>query len=125
DFIWNSNLNFTLPKNRLVNFTDLENSCYSSQYEIGQSLGIRKLYQYTGVDSATGKYTFEDTNKDGVLNNDDRIIVADLSRKFYGGWYSTLQYKNLRLSFLFEFVKQKGTNPINSFGIPGYTNNMP
>ncbi|HLS10865.1 MAG TPA: SusC/RagA family TonB-linked outer membrane protein [Flavobacteriaceae bacterium] len=125
DFIWNSNLNLTLPKNRLIDFPDLENSSYASIYEIGKSLNIQKLYHYTGVDSATGKYTFEDINGDGVLNAEDQVIIADLSREFYGGWQNNFQYKNWSLSFLFEFVKQKGTDPLVSFGTAGGSYNMP
>lgn len=119
NFTWNSNLNMTIPKNRLVDFPDLENSIYASQYEIGKSLEIRKLYNYTGIDLDTGKYTFEDANGDGTLNAKDRVVIADLSRKFYGGWHNNLRYKNWNLSFLFEFVKQKGINPITVFGTPG------
>src|SRR5699024_5116314 len=74
NFTWSSNLNLTIPKNRLVDFPDLESSSYASQYEIGKSLGIRKLYHYTGIDTDTGKYTFEDVNEDGVLNNEDQTI---------------------------------------------------
>src|SRR5699024_5452855 len=93
NFVWNSSLNLTLPKNRLVDFPDLEGSSYASRYEIGKSLGIQKLYHNTGIDSETGKYTFEDVNGDGVLNNEDRTVIVDMSRKLYGGWYNNLQYK--------------------------------
>lgn len=125
DFVWNSNVNFTLPKNRLISFPNLESSIYASQYETGKSLNIRKLYRYTGINSDTGKHTFEDINVDGALNAKDRVVIADLSRKFFGGWYNNLQYKNWNMSFLFEFVKQNGRNPITNFGAPGSRANMP
>lgn len=125
DFIWNSNLNLTLPKNRLIKFQDLESSSYASIYEIGRSLSIRKLYHYTGIDPVTGKYTFEDVNGDGILNNEDQTIIADMSRNFYGGWQNSLNYKNWSFSFLFEFVRQKGLNPIRAFGVPGAQVNFP
>lgn len=125
NFVWKSNLNFTLPKNRLIDFPDLESSSYASMYEIGKSLNIKKLYHYIGIDSETGKYTFEDENQDGVLNAEDQAIVVDMSRKLYGGWYNNFQYKNWSLSFLFEFVKQKSTDPVFVFGIPGRRVNMP
>src|SRR5699024_1449083 len=48
-----------------------------------------------------------------------RTVIADLSRKFYGGWQNSFQYKNWNLSFLFEFVKQKGIDPISTLGTPG------
>src|SRR5699024_9573686 len=64
-------------------------------------------------------------NGDGTLNAKDRVVIADLSRKFYGGWHNNLRYKNWNLSFLFEFVKQKGINPITVFGAPGSRANSP
>src|SRR5699024_1519490 len=125
NFVWNSNLNLTIPKNRLVDFPDLDSSVYASQYEIGKSLGIRKLYQYIGIDPDTGRYAFEDVNGDGIINYEDQTIIVDMSRELYGGWHNNLQYKNLSLSFLFEFVKQKGTNPITEFLTPGGASNVP
>src|SRR5699024_10132524 len=125
DFAWSSNLNSTIPKNRLVDFPDLESSSYASQYEIGKSLEVRKLYHYTGIDQDTGKYTFKDVNGDGVLNNEDRTVIVDMSSNFYGGWFNTIQYKNWNLSFLIEFVKQKGNDPISIFGAPGNLSNRP
>ena len=109
----------------MVDFPDLESSSYASQYEIGKSLGIRKLYHYIGIDLDTGKYVFEDVNGDGVVNYEDQTIIVDISRELYGGWSNNLQYKNFNLSFLFEFVKQKGTNPITEFLTPGGASNMP
>src|SRR5699024_5915526 len=124
-FVWNSNLNLTIPKNRLVDFPDLESSSYASRFEIGKSLNIRKLYHNTGIDTDTGKYTFEDVNGDGVLNSEDQTIIVDVSRKLYGGWHNNLQYKNWSFSFLFEFVKQKGADPIVAFGSTGGQSNRP
>src|SRR5699024_986956 len=37
----------------------------------------------------------------------------------------TIQYKNWNLSFLIEFVKQKGNDPISIFGAPGNLSNRP
>ena len=125
NFIWHSNLNFTQPKNKLLDFPDLESSSYASRYEVGKSLGIQKLFHYTGIDPDTGKFTFEDVNEDGTLNNEDRTAIVDLSRKLYGGWHNSLQYKNWSLSILFEFVKQNGTDPIVAFGSPGGRSNKP
>src|SRR5699024_10697947 len=68
DFVWNSNLNLTIPKNRLVDFPDLESSSYAPIYEISKSINIQKLYHYTGVDPKKGKNTYEDINGDGVIN---------------------------------------------------------
>lgn len=125
DFKWNSTINLTLPKNKLIDFPDLESSSYASLYVIGQPLGIQKLYNYTGIDSETGKYTFEDINEDGVINHEDKTVLIDYSQKYFGGWYNQLQYKNWNLSFLFEFTKQKGYGLLYTFGNPGARSNAP
>ncbi|RXJ45389.1 SusC/RagA family TonB-linked outer membrane protein [Gelidibacter gilvus] len=124
-FVWNSNLNLTIPKNRLVDFPGLESSSYAPIYEIGKSLNIRKHYHYTGINSGTGKNTYQDINSDGIINYEDQQVITDLSNKFYGGWNNTFQYKNWSFSFLLEFTKQKGTDPLVFFGTSGSSHNMP
>lgn len=116
---WITNLNITFPKNKLLDFPNIETSSYASQYKIGEPLSILKLYRFSEVDPETGKYVFEDVNGDGILNNKDQVVIADLSRKFYGGWYNNLKYKGWNLSFLFDFAKQNGRSYLIDYGSPG------
>lgn len=107
-FQWNTSLNLTIPSSKLVAFPDIEETAYANTYRIGQPLSLAILYDFEGVDPDTGYYAVKDVNEDGVYDYDDRLITEDLGRKFFGGFYNRLNYKNFSLSFLFEFVKQKG-----------------
>jgi TonB-linked SusC/RagA family outer membrane protein len=126
DFNWTTNINFTIAKNKLLEFPDLENSTYASQYVIGQSLSIQKVYHFTGVDPQTGVYTFEDVNGDGLLSGtEDRKTIRDFSPEYYGGFQNIFKYKRWQLDFLFQFVKQINYNASVYFGVPGSQGNQP
>ncbi len=108
DFTWTTNLNVSANRNKLIEFPGLEGSSYAGRYVVGESVNIFRLYHFLGVDPETGLYDFEDANGDGQITfADDRSVVADLTPKFFGGMENQLSYKNFKLSFLFQFVKQK------------------
>ncbi|WP_028375592.1 SusC/RagA family TonB-linked outer membrane protein [Leeuwenhoekiella sp. MAR_2009_132] len=107
-FNWQASLNASIPQNRLIAFPGIEESSYANIYKEGESLNIQFLYDYTGVDSETGLYTFKDINEDGVYNFDDRVRVKDLTRSLFGGLRNELSYGRVRLDFLWEFVLQEG-----------------
>ncbi|MGS4344065.1 SusC/RagA family TonB-linked outer membrane protein [Myroides odoratus] len=121
---WTTDFNLTIPKNKLVSFPNLEGSTYSNQYIIGQPINIIKLYQYTGIDPKTGIFTFKDFNNDGNLSAiDDKKIIESFFPKFFWGLTNTINYKNLSVSFLFQFVKQRNYNHLYFFNRPGALNN--
>jgi len=125
NFKWNTSINLTIPKNRLLSFPGLEGSTYANTFVIGQSVNIRKLYQSTGVDPQTGLYTFTDYNGDGVISApDDQQLVKDFSPKYYGGVQNTISYYGIQLDFLFQFVKQQNYNFTRILGLPGGAINM-
>ena len=45
NFRWTTSFNLTLPQNKLLRFDNLKNTPYANQYVIGESLGIKKMYQ--------------------------------------------------------------------------------
>ncbi len=55
---WTTNLNFTLPENKLQEFPNLDKSTYANRFEVGKSTSLVKLYQYTGINPVTGLATF-------------------------------------------------------------------
>lgn len=120
NFKWITNLNLTVPKNKLIAFPQLENSTYVNQYVIGKSINIQKVYNYTGLNNQTGIYQFEDINKDGKISfPDDRQAIKDFSPKYYGGLQNQFNFKRWQLDFLFQYVKQENWNSINMLGLPG------
>ena len=126
DFSWTTTLNLTAPKNELLSFPNLEGSTYANQLVIGESLNIRKAYHYTGIDPATGTYTFEDMNGDGLITAaEDRTVIIDTAPKLYGGLGNSFSYKNWNLDFLFQFVKQDGYNYLFTAALAGVLSNQP
>jgi TonB-linked SusC/RagA family outer membrane protein len=117
-FSWNTSFNLTIPRNKLVEFPNLENfPGYANQYVVGQPLSIVKTYHYTGLDQSTGLYTFQDVDGNASFDFADQQVIKFLGRKFYGGLLNSIQYKGFQLDFLFQFVKQVGYDRLS--GIPG------
>ncbi|HWW42270.1 SusC/RagA family TonB-linked outer membrane protein [Pedobacter sp.] len=116
NFSWTSSFNLTLPKNKLVAFTNLENSSYNKQLVVGKSLNIIQLYHFVGVDNATGIYKFTDQSGNATYSpdrNKDNTVIINPDPKFYGGFQNSFAYKAFQLDVLFQFTKQIGM--FNSF----------
>lgn len=125
-FTWNSAINLTIPKNKLLSFPHLENSTYANQYVVGQPLDIHLLYQSTGVDPQTGIYTFLDVDGDGIISNpNDRKTIRNVGTKFYGGLSNSITYKMFQLDFHIQFVKQEARNYLSDTPFPGIMRNQP
>jgi TonB-dependent starch-binding outer membrane protein SusC len=126
DFSWSSSINLTIPRNELVDFPNLESfAAYANLYVVGESLNIRKLYHYTGMDPTTGLYQFLDLDENGALNVSDRQTVKFVGQDFYGGVQNSFRYKGFQLDILFQFVKQIGNNYMQLFSTPGFLSNQP
>jgi TonB-linked SusC/RagA family outer membrane protein len=129
-FNWTTNINLTLPKNKLLSFPDIQNSAYSNIYIVGQPLTIQKLFKFNKVDPATGIYQYIDKN-DNVTSdpsNDqlNRTVIVNSAQTLFAGLQNSIGYKNFQLDFFFQFVKQKANS--NYYGnFPGsiYTANQP
>src|SRR5690606_10523724 len=85
NFKWQTSFNITFPKNELLNYPNIDQSSYANVYRVGRPLNIDLLYQYEGIDPDTGLYSIADLNDDGRFDYDDRIIIKDQGRKFFGG----------------------------------------
>ena len=122
---WRTNVNLTIPRNKLVDFSNINSSSYANLYMVGQPITLRKAFKFMGVNPETGTYQFLDSK--GNLTSDpnslnDQLIFQNTSPTFYGGFHNSLEYKSFQFDILFQFVKQNGDN--NSFGnaIPGVLN---
>ncbi|MFV8326860.1 SusC/RagA family TonB-linked outer membrane protein [Flavobacterium sp. ZS1P14] len=126
DFNWTTTLNLTIPKNKLVEFPDLEGSTYANTLVIGKTLSIQKVYHFTGINPMTGTYEFEDYNGDGKITGpEDRQWIEDTAPRFFGGFGNQLSYKNWGMDFLFQFVKQKARNYLYTASWVGDFSNQP
>ncbi|WP_162127504.1 SusC/RagA family TonB-linked outer membrane protein [Flavobacterium phycosphaerae] len=125
NFSWTTNFNISFSKNKLVSFPDLATSTYRNQFVIGEALNIQKVYHYTGLDPATGVFTFADLNGDGMLSALDKQVVKDFNPAFFGGLGNQLTYKRWSLDVLFQFVKQDNYTAAAMTGVPGTFGNQP
>lgn len=124
-FSWSTNMNLTIPRNKLVAFPNLEGSQYANILVVGKPLHIEKTYHILGVNSTTGQYEFasKDGNPTGTPSYpDDYNIIVDMTPRLFGGIQNTITYKGISLDFLFQFTKHKGANFVygnNSRATPG------
>jgi TonB-linked SusC/RagA family outer membrane protein len=119
NFIWSTRINVTLPRTKLMSYPGVDNLVSNVNYVIGKPITGVKLFNYAGVDPATGVYHF--INADGVkgdfnplvspvfINNlKDRTEFINLAPKYYGGILNTFTYKNLSLDFLVSVTNRMG-----------------
>lgn len=116
NFEWQTFLNISIPRNELISYPSLEQSSYANVYRVGHPLNISLLYEYDGLDPETGFYTVTDANDDGRLDYDDRTVIQDWGRDFFGGFSNNMRYKNFSIRFLWEFVQQEGSMALFNAG---------
>jgi len=127
NFRWLSEINVSIPRNKLIDYPNIEGSPYANIYQIGKSLNIQKKYHFVGVNSQTGVYIFEDVDGNGSISSPaDLQALKKVEQNFYGGLQNSILYKNWQIDFFFQFVKQTGRNYLyNSPDLPGNINNLP
>ncbi|TXJ28992.1 MAG: SusC/RagA family TonB-linked outer membrane protein [Chitinophagaceae bacterium] len=119
EFTWQTRLNLTFNRNKLLRFPGLANSSYANSLVIGKPLSVKKLLDFEGVDPLTGTYKMKDVDGNGLLTIADRIIVANTDPRYYGGFENTFTYAGFELNVLFQFTKQTGINYLGT--VAGYT----
>jgi TonB-linked SusC/RagA family outer membrane protein len=106
DFRWSSTLNLFRNVNKIEklssSFTQYNRDWV--RLEEGYPMYSFWLYKQLYVDPQTGNAVYDDSRtNDGVITTDDRQIVGDIWPDLTGGLQNTLHYKNVELSFLFNF----------------------
>lgn len=125
-FRYDTSFNISIPNSKLLEFPNLEGSTYANQYVIGYPTTLVKVYQFEGINPATGLYQFTDFNKDGKISSpDDNKVIERIGMQFFGGWSNNLSYGPWSASFLWYFVKQRNWNYNRQMVIPGSMNNQP
>jgi TonB-linked SusC/RagA family outer membrane protein len=118
---WTTSFNLTIPKNKLLEYPNLETSADAASYEVGQSIRVVKGFHFAGVDPQTGLPQFLDVDKDGSISDpEDYVAIGQTMPSFFGGLSNQLRYKNWNLNVFFQFVKQEA--PTMDYGplVSGY-----
>lgn len=122
DFSWNSSINISLPKNKLVEYPNID-ILTNTNYIVGKPVTGIRLYKYAGVNPETGVYNFYKNGEKGEWTlfsggsldpNKDKTEFVDLSPKYYGGFSNNLRYKRFTLDVLFSFTSRNGKNFLGS-----------
>ncbi|WP_170245898.1 SusC/RagA family TonB-linked outer membrane protein [Tenacibaculum adriaticum] len=127
DFKWSASFNITYQKNKVEKLGDGQIDDYANTLylEEGQPLGIFRghttdgIFQtqeeidelnagapdgfYQSMDTAPGDIKIVDTNEDGEINQFDKVTVGNALPEFYGGFNSSLTYKDFEFSTYFQY----------------------
>jgi TonB-linked SusC/RagA family outer membrane protein len=126
DFTWNTSLNFSIPRNKLVAYPNIENSPYHYTYAIGHSLSSGYVYHYTGVDPQSGLYTFSSKRGGAPSFPEDLTFSKPVTQIYYGGFQNSIIYKGFQLDVLIQIVKQNGYNYLAVFdNVGAFNQNVP
>ncbi|QWX82816.1 TonB-dependent receptor [Cellulophaga sp. HaHaR_3_176] len=134
NFSWSTNLNFAKNNNKILELDgDLDLLPYEDHgvLQVGQpadaiwaldKIGIWQLDEAAEAavyDTFPGAYKFRDVNEDGVLDNDDKVVLGQLSPEWTAGMTNTFTYKNLDLSIQ-AYTRQGsfGHSEFNSLSLP-------
>lgn len=114
NFSWNINANFTVPKNKLVAFDNLENSSYANTFFIGKPVDVIPLFHFLGVNPANGKYLFADVNGNPTETPDsfvDKTVFKSTQLRYWlGGFNNSFNYKGIQLDINLNFAKISRAN---------------
>ncbi|HEY3405669.1 MAG TPA: SusC/RagA family TonB-linked outer membrane protein, partial [Ohtaekwangia sp.] len=105
---WTSQLNWSFNRNKVLKLyndqpiDDLGRG--GNRVMVGQPLGIFYNYRSLGVDPSTGDIVFQDSDVDGEITSEDRVIIGNPNPDFIGGFTNTFSYKGFDLSIFLQFV---------------------
>lgn len=138
-FKWESNITFTSMRNKVKNLGGMDEIIIGAGYTHVEQVAIRKpglpLNAYYGWEVAgvwqegdnfsilkedykPGDLKYVDQNKDGVINDADRVVLGDSFPDFQWSFGNTFSYKNFDLYVFFEGVQ--GVDMLNGNLIDSY-----
>ena len=120
NFSWTTDFNISFNSNEILNlgafdqiFFDVAGGFNQVINEVilrpGESLGTFFGYETAGVypegatDGVPGQRIFVDQNDDGLINDDDRVVLGAAVPKHYGGFTNQFRYKGFDLSVFFDW----------------------
>ncbi len=104
---WTTLLNFSANRNKVLKLyggqplDDLGRG--GNRVMEGEPIGVFYSLRSLGVDPSTGDIVYADTNFDGEITTDDRVIVGNPHPKFIGGLTNNFGYKGFDLSIFLQF----------------------
>lgn len=115
DFVWNSNLNFALQKDEIVELANGKEDDINNAWFIGESIAVHYGYESNGLwqesDAAemekfnanghkftAGSVRPVDQNGDYKIDASDRVILGNKNPRLTAGWTNSLSWKGIELT---------------------------
>ena len=130
NFTWSTDINFATNRNEIMSLYGEKEDDIGNLWFIGQPINVNYYWVFDGIwqlgeeDEAAvygkvpGDIKEKDINPDGVIDDDDRMILGSQDPSWTGGITNRLQYKNLDFSIFIYTVQ--GTQHRSTFGSGGY-----
>lgn len=121
-FTWDGNVNFSINKNEVLSLAPGQDQFLANAglndpafiVKVGESIGSFYGYRISGIfesqeqfdstpnlggNQGVGDFIYEDTDGDGDVDPDDRVVLGNANPDFVWGFNSRLVYKGFDLSF--------------------------
>ncbi|MDN3546923.1 SusC/RagA family TonB-linked outer membrane protein [Mucilaginibacter aquaedulcis] len=119
NFKWETNLNFSTNKNKIIDLYGDKKDDRGNRFFIGQPVYVVYDYKQTGVwkvgenpanqdpNATPGDLKFADLDGNGMITSDgkDQTIIGQQLPKWTGGITNTFRYKNFQLNVFIQTVQ--------------------
>ncbi len=132
-FSWSTSINLSVPRNKLVDFPNIQNTGFANTLVIGKPINIKRVISFRGVDPVTGVYQFTDRNGSPTFNplpyyfpDNDATKLVSLNADYFGGIGNKISFGNWMVDFHFQFIKQIGNSYLFATNgvVPGFAYNI-
>jgi len=107
-FRWTTAFNIAFNKNKVIELFNAQpiylNTRGNNAIIQDYPLGVFYMYESQGVDPATGDLILTDLDKNGIIDESDKMVVGDPNALFTGGITNIFSFKGFDLSLLLQGV---------------------
>lgn len=118
---WSQSFNISFNRNRITSLPDAEKpiSIGSNRaLQVGKEMGAFYLFQHDGIYQydaevpdaqyeqgvRAGDIRWKDVDGNGLINDEDRVVMGSSNPDFFGGWNHSLSWKGLSLDVFFTYM---------------------